>query len=401
MSEELLNDQTSVLDLTDEEILAMEDPEASSAAAQEDDQSSDADSDVGEQDTDDSIAETNDDDDTTEGDDDTDVDDDEDEQQEEDDSPADNKDMFSGEEAPPQDDKAKADSKKEDSKAEDQSTEDSDGMDYKAEYMKIMAPFRANGKTMNIDSAEDAVQLMQMGANYAQKMTALKPNLKLMKMLENNSLLDEAKLSFLIDLDKKNPDAIQKLIKDSGIDPLDVDTSDKTTYQPNTYTVHDKEIELDSVLEEIQDTPSYSKTIDVVSNKWDEASRKIIVENPQIIRVINEHIANGIYDQIVAVMEKERALGRLTGSDIESYRRIGDQIYASGGFASQSPQQPTTPATESTPKPKKQPDPKVKSRKKAAAPTKSAPTKSSTPENFNPLALSDEDFEKLVSSKFT
>jgi len=391
MSDELLNDQTSVLDLTDEEILAMEEPETSSADAEEDAKSSEAESDAGESKTEDPIAETNED--TT----------DDDSVEETDSTPT--EDVFSGgEETVPEEDSEETAPEKEDTSEVVESKDDTnsnDGIDYKSEYNKIMAPFKANGKMMNMESADEAVQLMQMGANYAQKMSALKPNLKLMKMLENNSLLDEAKLSFLIDLDKKNPDAIQKLIKDSGIDPLDVDTSDKTTYQPNTYTVHDKEIELDSVLEEIQDTPSYSKTIDVVSNKWDAESRKIIVENPQVIRVINEHMSNGIYDQIMTVMDKERALGRLTGSDIESYRRIGDQIYANGGFANQSPQQPTVQATESTPKPKKQPDPKVKSRKKAAAPTKSAPTKSSTPENFNPLSLSDEEFEKLVSSKYT
>lgn len=392
MSEELLNDQTSVLDLTDEEILAMEEPETSSADAEEDEQSSEAEGDAGETETGEPSADTNDDTTTEES---------EEAEEEEDDTTATStEDVFSGgdddQKAPEKEEPASK--KKDDSKVD---TESNDGVDYKAEYNKIMAPFKANGKMMNMESVDEAVQLMQMGANYAQKMSALKPNLKLMKMLENNSLLDEAKLSFLIDLDKKHPDAIQKLVKDSGIDPLDVDTSEKTTYKPNTYTVHDKEIELDSVLEEIQDTPSYSKTIDVVSNKWDEASRKIIVDNPSIIRVINDHMSNGIYDQIVTVMDKERALGRLTGSDIEAYRRIGDQIYASGGFVDQSPQQPTTQATKSTPKPKKQPDPKVTSRKKAAAPTKSAPSKSAPTENFNPLSLSDEEFEKLASSKFT
>ena len=87
---------------------------------------------------------------------------------------------------------------------------------------------------------------MQMGANYNKKMAALKPNLKLLKLLENNGLLSEEKLSFLIDLDKKNPDAITKLVKDSGLDPLEMDVS-KSDYKPNTYTVHDREVELDSV----------------------------------------------------------------------------------------------------------------------------------------------------------
>ena len=89
-------------------------------------------------------------------------------------------------------------------------------VDYKAEYDRLVAPFKANGREITVKSVDDAIALMQMGANYNKKMSALKPNLKLMKLLENNGLLDETKIGFLIDLEKKNPDAINKLIKDSG-----------------------------------------------------------------------------------------------------------------------------------------------------------------------------------------
>ena len=103
-------------------------------------------------------------------------------------------------------------------------------LDYKAEYEKLIAPFRANGKDMQISNVDDAITLMQQGANYNKKMAGLKPNLKLMKMLENNELLDESKLAFLIDLNKKNPEAVQKFIKDSGLDPLEIDTEGNAEY---------------------------------------------------------------------------------------------------------------------------------------------------------------------------
>src|SRR5690606_38757650 len=102
-------------------------------------------------------------------------------------------------------------------------TEPVQPVDHKAIVDKLFAPFKANGKEMVVDNVDDAVALMQMGANYNKKMAALKPNLKLLKLLENNNLLSEEKIGFLIDLDKKNPAAIGKLLKDSGIDPLDVD----------------------------------------------------------------------------------------------------------------------------------------------------------------------------------
>lgn len=277
-------------------------------------------------------------------------------------------------------------------------------IDYESEYKKILAPFKANGKEIQIESVDDAVQLMQMGANYNKKMAALKPNLKLLKMLENNSLLTEEKLSYLIDLDRKDPDAIKKLVKDSKIDTYELENSDDASeYKPKTYTVDDSELALDAVLEDISSTPTYSTTVDVIGTKWDEASRKDIVKNPEIIRVINEHISNGIYELISTETEKEKMLGRLSGmTDIEAYRQVGDRLYAEGKFGAATPQAESSKSIETPTKTRaKTTDPKVVERKRAAAPTKSNPSASSPTEDFNPLNLSDEEFEKQFSSKYT
>lgn len=271
-----------------------------------------------------------------------------------------------------------------------------DELDFKAEYQKILAPFSANGKQMQVQSAEEAITLMQMGANYNKKMAALKPNLKLLKLLENNGLLSEEKLSFLIDLDKKNPDAITKLVKDSGLDPLEMDVS-KSDYKPNTYTVHDREVELDSVLSDIQDTPTYSKTISVVGTKWDGESKKVIVENPQLIKVINDHMANGVFDLISNEVDRQRALNRLNGvSDIEAYRLVGDEMHNRGALkpASQPAQKPSGTVREPVPAKPAAQSQDTRSKKLAASAPKAAAPVSKDPD-FNPLALSDEEFAKI------
>ena len=277
-----------------------------------------------------------------------------------------------------------------------------DAIDYKREYERLLAPFKANGKEIQVTSVEDAITLMQMGANYNKKMAALKPNLKLMKMLENSNLLSEEKLSYLIDLDKKDPGAISKLVKDSGLDPLDLDADTATGYTPKSYAVDEREMDLDAVLEEIQDTPTYSKTLDVVSNKWDRASKQTIANTPQLLKVINDHIDRGIYDLISKEVESERLFGRLSGlSDLEAYRQVGDAIQARGGFAHlgrQQQQTPTAPVVVA-PKPKKVEDPKIRDKRRAASSTKSSGP-ATTPADFNPLALSDEEFSKAMNSKF-
>ena len=293
------------------------------------------------------------------------------------------------------------------------SDEDSDGseesdvdseeeIDYKVQYEQLLSPFKANGKDIKVDTVEDARSLMQMGANYNKKMAALKPNLKVVKMLDNHGLLDEQKLSYLIDLSKQDPEAVKKLVKDSGIDPLDIDT-DNIAYRPNAYNVSDSEVALDGILDDIRDTSTFNTTIDIIGNKWDEASKDMIAKDPNIIKVINEHVGSGIFKKVSEVVERERILGRLNGlSDIEAYKQVGDAINSSGGFGDPvqvTKTQPTSISKSNSVNKANNPvDPKLKVKRKAAGSTKSKPSKAKP--QFDVLSMSDEEFEKMSSSKF-
>jgi hypothetical protein len=264
-------------------------------------------------------------------------------------------------------------------------------LDKAAEYDKIMAEFKANGKMMSVDNSDDVRKLMMMGAGFNKKMEGLKSQRKFIKMLQNNDLLDESKLSYLIDLDKKNPDAIAKLLKDSELDPMDIDTQSDTDYKPNAYTVDDKQVQLDAVIEDLQDSSGYATTIDIVGNKWDESSRQILTANPELLRTINSHVEAGIYDQIASVVEKEKMLGKLQGvDDFTAYRTVGDAMNANGAF--DKPQAvsgvPVTP-------PAKKADPQVNDKKRAASTVKAKPR---VAEQFNISDLSDEEFEKKFGS---
>ena len=278
--------------------------------------------------------------------------------------------------------------------------------DYKAEYLRLLAPFKANGKEIAVSTVDDAISLMQMGANYNKKMAGLKPSLKMMKLLENSGLLSEEKISYLIDLEKKNPAAINKLIKDSGIDPMDLDAEKANGYTPQTYTVDDREMELDSVLDSIQETPSYNRTLAIVSSEWDVASKQVIAASPQLLKVINDHVASGIYDTIHKEVERGRMLGRLKGlSDIDAYRQVGDAIQARGGFtpvvqgSALSPEKPALPPVSVPPKPSQAEEDKLREKRRAAGSTKPAGS-AGVAKEFNPLAMSDEEFSKSTQHKY-
>lgn len=275
-------------------------------------------------------------------------------------------------------------------------------VDYKAEYEKMIAPFKANGHEMKVQSPDDVIRLKQMGANYHKKMAGLKPVLKIVKILEKNNLLEEGKLDFLIDLHNKSPEAITKLLKDSGMEPLDIDIKKESEYVPTRHIVADSEIDLDAVLDDIQSTPTYQKTLDVITNVWDSNSRNTIAQDPQIITRINEHMADGTYDTIMSEVTYQRSMGNLTGiSDIQAYKAAGDNLFAAGKIGQEEPAGQKDVVTDPVIAPVKkdsEKEVKRKERKKAAAPTNNVGTPAIV--SYNPLTMSDEEFEKIDPKDF-
>ena len=276
----------------------------------------------------------------------------------------------------------------------------SEGETHKAFYEQLTAPFKANGKEFKVDNAADAIQLMQMGVNYNKKMAALKPSLKSLRLLEKHGLLDEDKLSFLIDVDRKDPQAIAKLLADSKIDPMDIDVEKGSEYKTPTRQIDDAELALNSILDDLQESPKYGDLLDVISNKWDNASKQIIAEAPQLLNVIHDHMDSGIYELITQQVERERTFGRLQGtSDLEAYRIVGDDLHEKGAFkALLAPEQTQPP--EGAPVPRREVNLNVSEKKdtsrnekrKAASPSKSKVSKQQ--DNYNPLSLSDDEFMK-------
>ena len=265
--------------------------------------------------------------------------------------------------------------------------------DYKSAYKKVSEPFRANGIDIKVDDPEDIVRLMQMGANYQKKMSQLKPHLKIIKMLENNDLLKPDQLNNLIDVFKKDPKAIAKLVKESTLDPLDIDKDAPSDYEPNDYSVTDGEIELDQVLEDIKDTDTFNRTINVLTKSWDAASKQTISEHPEIIRVINGHMANGVFDKVDAVLQRDKALGKTEGlPDVEAYKQIADYMFKNGELRTNSPEDKSKVSSKMA-EVQEQANADRNKKRKAVAPVKQTTTKK-VPKEEDFLGLSDEDFMK-------
>ena len=263
----------------------------------------------------------------------------------------------------------------------------------------LLGPIRASGRDIQVKSVADARSLIEMGVNYSDKMRALKPNLAILKLLEKNELLDADKLNYLIDIHQKNPQAINKLIKDSGIDPMDIDGEKAKDYAPTNRTVTDQEVLMDQVLEDLRNSEHYGKLVTAVGHSWDEASRNVIGQNPGMLKIIHNHIKDGYFDKITEEIANERMLGRLTGiSDFEAYRQTGDRMFSEGKFngANRPADDKTTtqPIRETLKTAPTSTSKKTADLKKKVSPTRSA-SGSGTKVIQNPLDMSDEEFSKI------
>lgn len=268
-------------------------------------------------------------------------------------------------------------------------------VDFKSEYEKLMAPFKANGVDLQVKSVDEAITLMQKGANYNAKMVALKPHLKLIRMLENNGLLDEDKVSHLIDLSKHDKNAIAKLLVDSKTNPMEVNKEDASEYVAGKHSVTDSEMRFNEVLEDIKSTPSYKRTVEIITTGFDQASKVLLSKDPEKISTINSHVQTGLYDEVMTEVTRLQALGKLSGnlSKLEAYEFVGESLYKAGKLAKYFGEPEVQQQSKKAPVKKDVVQDSLKDRKKAVAPTK-ATQKKSTSADFNPLAMSDEDFIK-------
>ena len=273
--------------------------------------------------------------------------------------------------------------------------------DYKAFYDKLLAnPIRANGKDIQLRSPEEVERLIQMGLNYTKKMQSWQPRMRLVTMLENNGLLDEARLSHLIDISKGNPAAIQKLLVDSKFDPMGVDSDKAASYKPGNHHVSDSEMAFNAVLDEIQSSETGQGLITEVAKQWDEQSRQAVYRDPTILQVINEQKAIGLYGRITEEMDRLSALGHIPQGTpfLQAYKAVGEKLRDEGRLNPE-PQKPAV-SREPVATRASAPAPAVvnNDRAKATSPTRSTSPTTKT-DSTSYLDVPDEVFLKQMNGR--
>lgn len=186
--------------------------------------------------------------------------------------------------------------------------------------------FRLKADGTEFELTEDELkQLASKGMNYTKKMQDIK------EYREHVSAIKEAALSkddinLMIDVLKGDKDALATVMKRTGVDALDVDV-ENSRYVPKNYGRNEVELEIEEVVESISRDPEYVTTKHIISSNWDKQSQMEFVKDPIKIAKLHADVKNGIFDQVVPMMLKKKALDGARKSDIEYYIEAGTDYY--------------------------------------------------------------------------
>lgn len=271
----------------------------------------------------------------------------------------------------------------------DNQTQNAPAVDYKGFYEAVMKPIKANGKELQLRDPSEAIKLMQMGANYTQKMQTIAPYRKKIQMLQNAGLLDDEKLNYLIDLSQGNKEAVKKLLKDTKLDPLDMDMESSTAYTPSNHSVSDSEVQFQAIVDDLKSTPEGVQTLQLVQG-WDQASLNEIWQSPSMLATLNEQRRNGVFDFINNEIEHQKMLGNIPEGTpfLQAYKSVGDYCLKRQQAMAQQQQQ----AVQNLPQGTLNHPSSNSAQVKSAAP--SGRSKKSAQRFVDPFSLSDEEFEK-------
>ena len=277
--------------------------------------------------------------------------------------------------------------------------------DFKTLYEGLLKPIKANGKEIQLKSHAELVQLAQQGANYTRKMQDIAPHRKTLLMLENNGI-DQEQLSFLIDLSKKDPAAIQKFLKDSEINPLDIDVDAEPSYKGGNHRVTDEEANFRTAIDDATASETGRVVLQAINGTWDQASKELLFAQPGILETMIQQQDAGFYERIAGEVDRRRVLGQIPAgmNFLQAYKTVGDQMVAAGqmqDLVEKSAPPVQTPPVAAAPvavrvapvKPAVVPNAKAE----AAAPTRAAPN--AAKKLVNPLAMDDDEFMKTFQHR--
>lgn len=227
-------------------------------------------------------------------------------------------------------------------------TDTTDEVNYKEFYEKVaLAKFTANGREVEgFKNPEDLIRAQQMLHGYSDKMKVFKEYKKFIKPLEERKITqDPEKFSLAMSLLDGDIEAIKKVIKDKGIDPIDLDLED-INYAPNNVLPSSAQLLLDEAMEQAEASGIGDKFNKVLTRDLDDAGFKEFIDNALVRKDLIRHLKDGTYDIVQSEIRTMEALdvdGDLEGMPVLDKYRLAVQRLQQKAPVVPEPKPATTP----------------------------------------------------------
>ena len=202
---------------------------------------------------------------------------------------------------------------------------------YEDFYNKVTGEFVANGrKVKGFDDPEKIIRAQQMAAGYVDKMAAIKPYRPFLKTLKEKGILDNPeKFNFAMSLLDGDTEAIKKQLKESNIDPMEIDL-DNINYQEKNQLPNNIELAFEDLIEDAKRNGVDNEVINVISSDWDDQSVVELLNDPESSSDLISHITSGAYDLVKERM-RENKMTDVNGTynslpAIEQYRQAATEL---------------------------------------------------------------------------
>lgn len=204
---------------------------------------------------------------------------------------------------------------------------------YKEFYEQVaLAKFTANGKEVEgFKNPADLIRAQQMLHGYSDKMKVFKEYKPFLKALEERKLTTDAdKFNLAMSIVDGDPEAIKKVLKEKGIDPLELDLEDIRYTEKNTLPSQAQML-IEDTYEQAENLGVGDKFTKVINKDWDIKSLQELVTNNAVRADLLQHLSDGTYDIVsneIKKMELLDATGVLNGmTSIDKYRMATERIY--------------------------------------------------------------------------
>lgn len=197
---------------------------------------------------------------------------------------------------------------------------------YKEFYEKVaLAKFTANGKEVEgFKDPEDLVRAQQMLHGYSDKMKVFKEYKPFIKALEERGITkDSEQFNLTMSLLDGDQEAFKKILKDKGVDPLELDL-ENVEYAPKNTLPSEAQMLIEETYEQADNLGIGDKFNKVISKDWDVDSLQEFIKNGAVRNDLMQHLKDGTYDIVqneINRMELLDSTGALSGkTSIEKYR---------------------------------------------------------------------------------